>query len=46
MSVDAVTVALWRLLEHGPEMAARAVAADPGNGAHAAAHRLMEVIGR
>lgn len=46
VSVDAVTVALWRLLEHGPEMAARAVAADPGNGAHAAAHRLMEVIGR
>lgn len=46
VSVDSVTAALWRLLEHGADMAARAVAADPGNGAGPAAERLVEVMGR
>jgi UDP-N-acetylglucosamine--N-acetylmuramyl-(pentapeptide) pyrophosphoryl-undecaprenol N-acetylglucosamine transferase len=44
VTVDSVSQALWRLLDHGREMADRAVAADPGNGAAAGAARLMEVL--
>lgn len=44
VSVDAVSSAIWTLLEHGHDMTAAAMAADPGNGAGAAAHRLLAVI--
>ncbi|MEI2774435.1 MAG: glycosyltransferase [Tetrasphaera sp.] len=45
VSVDAASAAIWTLLEHGSDMAAAAVGADPGNGAAEAAGRLVAVMG-